>query len=445
MLVQRFCLVFFVLLIFSHCDSLKKSDDDSQSTVIKKEYVDFCDSYTLISDGGTISGTQSECIEIAKDATVVFSGNVVFPKGTEFKINPGVTLKGKGYDTVSMVLIERGARINAQGTREKPITFTSDKPAGERGPQDWVGLIINGYGQINSGTERLGEGNTGFFGGEDNSDNSGIMKYVRIYFAGKFLPMQMAGLNLQGVGSGTTIHHVLVHRCDEDGIAVFGGSVNMNYIVSTANGDDQLDGTEGWQGKIQFTVLSVTTWYHEDYYQYSGDRAIELDNNEDKNEANPRTEISIYNMTAVSSVANKILHIRRGSKTVFRNLYTAYNSANTQNEDNCIVSDDPLSEVDFDYALLENCGPVGYLSKEDGEFNLGNNITNNNSIPTYINPDNYRSLSGLAAAGDTAFLPLTLKEGVTPPDDGFFDTSANFIGAIGEENWMAGWVEFPEN
>ena len=132
-----------------------------------------------------------------------------------------------------MLVVRRNAQIMAEGTVEEPIIFTSSKEPGSRARGDWGGLIINGNAPINSCSdnteefcEAFGEGGTGFYGGNDPSDDSGVLKYVRVEFAGTLVSPEneLNGIAFQGVGSGTEIDYIQVHMNADDGIEFFGGA-----------------------------------------------------------------------------------------------------------------------------------------------------------------------------------------------------------------------------
>ena len=137
---------------------------------------------------------------------------------------------------------------------------------------------------------------------------------------------------------------------------------------------------------------------------------------------------------------------RRGTQAKFRNIYVAYNNATNSNPENCVISDDSETSVDLDYAIFENCGSIATSSVDGGTLKLGTNISTDGGLPTYIDPSNYGTLADLQSAGSSAFVPGTVDtRGETPPNDGFFDPTAVFYGAVGSVNWMANWVEFPAN
>lgn len=337
-----------------------------------------CDTKTSgsIADGGTLSGYLGD-VTVAEDATVTLNGTVTVCSGSTLTVNPGVTVKA---DTTnfSYLIVQAGADLDAQGTSAKPIVFTSGNASGSRARSDWGGIIINGNAQVNKASPQ-GEGNTGTYGGTDDTDNSGTIKYVRIEFAGKDFSNEdeLNGLCLQGVGSGTTISHLHLHANNDDGIEMFGGNVSMKYIISTNNGDDQIDATYGWRGTMQYVfALPIESKSSNDSGKTKcgdssvkcGNRAIEFDNNSGDNDATPAGEVWIANMTAIQpgyhngTAQNKedLVRVREGDITV--NIYNSHLVHNVAGKD-CIDARE-TSTVNVYKSHLE--GPTsGCKSKSD--------------------------------------------------------------------------------
>ncbi len=220
-------------------------------------------------------------------------------------IEPGTTILGQTQLSQGVrgayLVVSRGSMIMADATggearrptAEEVIVFTSDKPRGQRDRGDWGGLIINGAARTNAGDEAQGEGDSGFFGGTNDTDDSGILRGVRIEFAGdRVTPSdELNGLALQGVGSGTTISYVQIHYNVDDGIEPFGGTVSVDHLVVTGIGDDSVDGTDGYRGFMQFVIG-----------QQRGDEAdngMELSNDGEDANASPQSTAVIANATMI--------------------------------------------------------------------------------------------------------------------------------------------------
>lgn len=213
------------------------------------------------------------------DEDITLSANTLYilhnyyriTSGHTITIEAGTEIHGTGGTTPGTLVIERGADIIADGTTTCPIVFTSNEtiPA----PGDWGGLVILGNAPVNvsaaggatpSGTNGLGiiEGlptpnNTGYYGGSDAADNSGILRYVRIEYAGNTIGTdnELNGLTLGGVGSGTTLSYVQVSFGEDDGFEFFGGTVNGDHLIANRNGDDDFDTDQGYSGSLQFGVV----------------------------------------------------------------------------------------------------------------------------------------------------------------------------------------------
>ena len=233
-------------------------------------------------------GADPECVEVT------------------LTIEPGTTVVGKtdlpqGVRGAYLV-VSRGSRLVADATGEaraptedEVIVFTSDNPRGSRAVEDWGGLVINGQAPTNAGDEAQGEGDSGFYGGEDVNDDSGILRGVRIEFAGDDVtPVdQLNGLALQGVGAGTTISYVQIHYNKDDGIEPFGGTVSVDHLVVTGIGDDSVDGTDGYRGFMQFIIGQQRG--------ADADQGFEISNNGDDGDATPQSTAVLANATMIGA------------------------------------------------------------------------------------------------------------------------------------------------
>lgn len=199
------------------------------------------------------------------ESTYVLSGFIKVANGATLTIQPGTKIVGDYQVPGSSLFVLRGAKIRAEGTREKPIVFTSQRPVGQRQPGDWGGLIIIGNGIINRTGSTAIEGTgtpqdvnpTQFYhGGTNNDDDSGVLRYVRIEFAGyPTAPNEeLNSLTLAAVGAGTTLEYVQVLQGLDDSFEWFGGAVNGRYLVSYEAGDDHFDASEGYVGRNQFLI-----------------------------------------------------------------------------------------------------------------------------------------------------------------------------------------------
>ncbi|MGC9375343.1 MAG: hypothetical protein ACP5DQ_09925 [Bacteroidales bacterium] len=221
------------------------------------------DENILLSDNGSGTGT----ITWTKDKNYILDGFVFVNPGQTLTIEPGTVIRAKTGqgENASALIIARGGKIIAQGTKDEPIIFTVEDddlegsiPVESRGL--WGGIIILGNAQLNTEfNEARIEGipisePRGIYGGNKNDDNSGILKYVSIRHGGTNIGdgNEINGLTLGGVGSGTTIEYIEVISNEDDGFEFFGGTVNCRYLVSAFCGDDAFDFDQGYRGKGQF-------------------------------------------------------------------------------------------------------------------------------------------------------------------------------------------------
>lgn len=248
-----------------------------------------------------LSGDILDDLTLTRDKVWLLRGGVFIgddENETILTIESGTTVYGE-TSTLGMLAIRRGSKIMAEGTEDAPIVFTSSKLEGERARGDWGGIILNGRAPINGCgedvCESFGEGGTGFFGGDNPDDSSGVLKYVRVEFAGSLISPdnELNGVAFQGVGRGTEVDYLQVHMAKDDGIEFFGGTANVKHVLITGAADDNVDWTDGWQGNAQFIVVQQ--------YEDAGDNGIEADNNAEDNTARPMSNPTLSNITLIGS------------------------------------------------------------------------------------------------------------------------------------------------
>lgn len=224
-------------------------------------------------------------------------GFVYVTEGVTLTIEPGTVIKGEKA-TEGSLIVEPGGKIIAEGTAEKPIVFTSDQPAGSRAYGDWGGLVLCGNAPVNAITRPQVEGGPRtLYGGDNPEDNSGIVKYVRIEFAGYPLEpnKEINGLTLGGVGRGTTLEYIQVSFCGDDSFEWFGGTVNAKHLIAYKGWDDEFDTDYGYNGKLQF-LLGVRDPKHADTSKSNG---FESDNDANGSGNEPLTNPIFSNVTLI--------------------------------------------------------------------------------------------------------------------------------------------------
>ena len=201
---------------------------------------------------GTIKSDQT----FKKDFIYRLRGYVYVTDGATLTIEPGTKIVSN-KDSAGVLVIYRDAKIMAQGTSDAPIVFTSAET--NKAPGDLGGVVIAGQASGN-GNHPVMEGGLdpaySAFGGTNDAHNSGVIKYVRIEYAGKAVNPgdEVNGLSLYGVGSGTTIDYVEIVRGLDDAFEFFGGTVNCKHLVAYNCADDDYDMDDGFRGKIQFAI-----------------------------------------------------------------------------------------------------------------------------------------------------------------------------------------------
>ena len=251
--------------------------------------------------------TENLTLESGKTYTLTSSLQVVAP--AILTIEPGVTIiadESAGSDNIIYILIEQGAKIMAEGTASEPIVMTSEnKEAGA-----WGGLHICGYAHTNANGATTSEIGNAPYGGSDDNDNSGILKYIRIEYSGLALDSEHEanGISLYGVGAGTEISYIYVVDGSDDGIEFFGGSANIDHCVVENCTDDSYDWTEGWDGTAEYIVA----------YQSVAecDCLMECDNNGENNDADPVANPTIRYATFIgndSAENHRGLRFREGT------------------------------------------------------------------------------------------------------------------------------------
>lgn len=279
-----------------------------------------------------IEGNINSNAFLSKNKRYLLKGFVNVNSPATLTIQAGTVIYGEKASKGSLI-INRGAKLIADGTANEPIVFTSQELPGNRGPGDWGGIIIAGNATINvpGGTATL-EGGTGtIYGGgatPNDNDNSGILRYVRIEFPGiAFLPdNEINGLTLGGVGSGTIIENVQVSFSGDDSFEMFGGNVNAKNLISFRGVDDDFDMDFGYRGNIQFAFAVRDP----NIADISGSNGFETDNDGTGTFNTPRTLPVISNFTVVGPMPDTSFtafnpnfkrgaHIRRSALTSIYN------------------------------------------------------------------------------------------------------------------------------
>ncbi|HEX7077132.1 MAG TPA: T9SS type A sorting domain-containing protein [Candidatus Eisenbacteria bacterium] len=263
-----------------------------------------------------VSGLQTTSQHWTSAHDYLLRGKVEFAGGTVLTIDPGVYIYGEKA-TVGYLTIDRGAQIMALGTKSAPIVLTSDQSPGSMAAGDDGGLVIHGRAVANClaspSDSCVSEGGAGYYGGNDDNDNSGTIRYMRIEYSGQEISPdnELNSLTMNALGRGTSIEYVQTMEGFDDAFEWFGGTVHLKHIVGIAEGDDGLDWQLGFRGRVQFAVIQQEPG--------KGDKGNEADNSEFNFVAEPESNPIFSNITYIGAPTggagstNIGVHWRRGT------------------------------------------------------------------------------------------------------------------------------------
>lgn len=285
-----------------------------------------------------LTGTYLTDVSLTAANTYLLQGAVYIgndASSAKITIPAGTTIRGSnGRDFLA---VRRGSQIFINGTQAAPVVMTGFEPGNVTRGQ-WGGLVVNGRSTLNQCQnpaaaicENTPEGGVdAYYGGNIPADNSGSIRYLRIEYPGFEVSPdnELNGLSLFSVGSGTTVEFVQIIGSNDDGIEMFGGTVNLKNIVVSGAQDDSVDWDFGWTGKAQFILVKQD--------KDDGNHGIEADSNVNNHVATPRSNPTIANMTLIGGSPKKGdgIHLRRGTGL------SLYNSIVTQFTSSCLNLDD---------------------------------------------------------------------------------------------------------
>ncbi|MEY3590270.1 MAG: hypothetical protein RLZZ466_790 [Bacteroidota bacterium] len=439
----------------------------------------------------TLQGRISADTILRKQNTYILKGIVYMVNNKTMTIEAGTVIKGSfsGSDVAALV-ITRGSKIVAQGSSTAPIVFTSLSPNPQSG--DWGGIIICGKAAINTSFN----GVTGLYqceGGIDNAngdglagsgdaiaptpvndDNSGVLSFVRIEYAGyAFQPdKEINSLTMAGVGSGTTINNIQITYAKDDAYEWFGGSVNCKNLIAYKTQDDDFDTDNGYSGKVQFGIIFRDSVIAD----ISRSEAFESDNNPSGTTAAPQTRAIFSNITAIgpratlNNIGNTLYrgaaHIRRNSGiSIFNSILIGWPrgveiDGTTGRSTILNVEDSTLRLRNITLAgnnPLENtffAGGTGASITNAAQFATwftntfyNNDILANSSDARLIQPFNYTAFDPTPFGGSSGNQKILTGGGFTDnkfTSDTFFDKTVTFRGGVAPagalSSWWKGWT-----
>jgi len=407
-----------------------------------------------------LTSAISENRTLTSDNAYSIRGIVTVRNNATLTVQPGTFILGQpGSQPPAVLLIATNGKLVAEGTRSRPIIMTSSQPIGQRQRGDWGGLLMLGLAPINDpagflSIEGLPELPETRYGGTDVNHSCGSLRYVRVEFAGALLRPneETNSFTWGGCGKGTNSEFLQAHYGLDDSFEWFGGTNDAKYIVGTYGADDYIDGQIGWSGRIQHGVMVA----NDDL----SNRGIEMDNYERNFAARPLGKPSIYNVSFIGGGARGFdeadapcLYFRRGAGGAYNNLLCYNWITRTAGGANIADSIQPnITSGDFSAnGLLSwnngfNTTPVA-PSTLDGQVAADFRTFFGGAARQMLiadpllrrplersNPD-FRPLTGS---------PVFRANWIQPPDDGFFDQWATWIGGFGDFDWTEEWTNFAQ-
>lgn len=427
--------------------------DYTGGQIVKASYFKF----GVVGSFENLPATISADMRLTNDKAYRVSGIVTVTNDATLTIDPGTFIIGQpGSQPPSVLLISTAGKINASGTRSRPIIMTSSQPLGSRNRGDWGGLILLGRAVLNApggslNIEGLPDLPETRYGGTDDTHNCGTLRYVRVEFAGSLLrPNEETNAFTWGAcGSQTVLDHLQAHYGLDDSFEWFGGNADAKYLVGTYGADDYVDTQIGYRGRVQF-ALGVAN-------DDQSNRGVETDNYEFDFGARPLGKATMYNLTFVGGGSKgydeadaPCLYYRRGAGGITNNVICYHWVTRT------------LGGSNFD-SIQPNI--------DNGDFNINGVLAWDNGydvVPPRANTIDVQVVEGFlpfaqSAARQFVFADPLLRKPlersdpdfrpnfgspawganwVAPPDDGFFDQSAKYIGAFGDVDWTEEWTTF---
>jgi hypothetical protein len=476
-----------------------------------------------------VAGAAAAQVNVSSDITTstTWTANNVYNLTQQIYVTNGATLTIEAGTVVASttnvggsLAVTRGSKINVLGTERNPVIMTSTADRAtwiannpktgtwRAGANEWGNLTVMGqayisenaipgnvstpsasnYGVMEGLTEAFPGDTRVRYGGGNDDDDSGTIKYVSLRYGGKVIALnnELNGLSLGGIGRNTDIHHVEVMNNVDDGIEIWGGTVSIKYFSIWNIGDDSFDVDQGWRGKAQFGLL-VQGYSLNPSAQGGGvgDNVFEMDGAEDSDWL-PVTQATVYNCTVIGQPAgaaggDHAMAFRDNARVQFRNCIFMDLGERLVSFDN--LDGDGAHGYGFNGTLswastwtTAYNGPGAqagalYQSQVNGNLiEVKDSVFYNNNFATayteatargVMDPSNNNVLATLSPIqsitrgpnvliGSLVMQPVTtldprpandaLTSVAWAPNDGFF-SSAHYRGAFAPGcNWLAGWT-----
>lgn len=409
-------------------------------------------------------------IQIGADGSTV-DGFTIPANGPTMTVEPGATLAFRSGEAI--IRIARGAKIQAVGTLEKPVTFTSafsfdrfdDVGNGAR-YADWGGIIINGNGitdqctaeQRTAGTcNQVSEGIPSYYGGNDNTDSSGSIRYAKIWYAGSG-PRENGGgddlnsLTLNATGSGSRFEYIHIHQGFDDGVEIFGGASDLAYIAVTDTQDDSFDLDAGWNGDAHHLfVMHGSVTLSDGTVANMGNGGFEADGLKGKPDTDTREDApTISNVTVITTDAESVRDGDDSRAMKFDDYFNAnfenvllvkQDGANTQ----CIsFSTDGEKQAD---KITFKGSTMACAAEFNGEANFGADapaaLTGTAKAAWFDNGDNVRVGSASDVLAANGFATNTSSSALAAPVTAT-EGGSNYVGAVSDQDTSSNWYKWVE-
>lgn len=409
----------------------------------------------------TVSSNITTDTEWTADNEYLLDGMIFVTNDADLYIEAGTTVRGAaGQDLdASGLVITRGSRIFAEGTAEKPIIFTAEDDEGltKDDVGEWGGVIILGRATTNNTVEATIEGVNEItddpalvgYGGDNDMDDSGIMRYVSIRHSGINIGSssgnEIQGLTMGGVGAGTTIEFIESFASGDDGYEWFGGTVNTKYLVSAFNNDDSFDWDQGFRGKGQF-------WFAIQDSDQAG-RAAEMDGAGGDETGTPFAYPVVSNVTYIGPGVNSTPSGDPGQMLEFRDntgaLYA--NSIFTDHPGNALRVEDVGGVDDFDSRARLEADSLNIRNSIFFGFATGSTLKDmatNDYEAAMLNANNNivvdPEIRGISRSADGGLDPRPNPDSpvygaAESVGDSWFQ-NVNYVGAFDGSNWLEGWT-----
>ncbi|MFN8368278.1 MAG: T9SS type A sorting domain-containing protein [Candidatus Kapaibacterium sp.] len=383
----------------------------------------------------TITGTINGTVTLSNTKIYGLEGFVYVLSGATLRIEPGTIVVGDLPGVNSALIINRGGKIYAQGTPQKPIIFTSRATQGQRSMGDWGGILVCGKARINNpGGESIMEGFpddlvNARYGGSDDEDSSGVMSYCRVEFGGiaLFPNQEINGLTIAAVGRRTKLDHIQVSYAGDDSYEFFGGTVDTKYLISYGGIDDDFDTDNGYSGRNQFLLAKR----FRQVADQSSSQIFESDNDASGSRNEPLTRALYSNVTAIGAVAdtswiggsgdnqyNRLYTaaamIRRNSRiSICNSVFTGFPaavefggpnpgfSADAASRDSLQIRSNTYIGIKANWRNTVPAGTTGFSANWLTDANNGNVIVNQSG-----NVESYNGIANSFVEGTNAFNPI---------------------------------------